>query len=159
MNSPIRNQDLAKQAPHSPRHRIAGFAIASRAVDKCRASLAGTPGAYHYGCPLDTMLFRFKGITGEQFKTAVQNSNDYEDVGNWLLVNGTIKTPDEIKAWSDEMEASNPMENPKKRAYFIENCYKLGLHPETNTTFDWLEADDEATFNRKPATLNFVPTL
>jgi hypothetical protein len=44
MNTPIVARDLTKEAPHSPRERIAGFAIASRAVDKCRASLAGTLG-------------------------------------------------------------------------------------------------------------------
>ena len=115
MNTPIIARDLAKQAPHSPRERIAGFAIASRAVDKCRASLAGTLGEYHYDCPLDNELFTFKGITGEQFKAAVQAANNYEDVGIWLQANGTAKTPVEIKAWSDEMESGSLMKNPEKR--------------------------------------------
>jgi uncharacterized protein DUF5069 len=148
MNTPMIVRDLTKHAPHSPRERIAGFAIASRAVDKCRASLAGTQGEYHYDCPLDNMLFNFKGITGEQFKTAVQASTSYEEIGAWLQANGTTKTPVEIKAWSDEMEASSPMKNPERRAYFIENCQKIGLNPQTNTTFDWLEADDRASFSR-----------
>jgi hypothetical protein len=97
------------------------------------------------------MLFGFKGITGEQFKTAVQASKNYEDVGVWLQANGTAKTPAEIKTWSDEMEAGSPMNNPERRAYFIENCSKLGLNPETTTTFDWLEADDRASFSSKSA--------
>jgi hypothetical protein len=150
MSTPITPRDLTKQAPHSPRERIGGFVIASRTVDKCRASLAGTLGEYHYDCPLDNMLFSFKGITGEQFKTAVQASANYEDVGAWLLANGTKKTPVEIKAWSDATEASSMMKNPEKRAYFIENCSRLMLNPETNSTFDWLEADDRASFRRKP---------
>jgi len=149
MNTLIIDRDLTKQAPHSPRERIAGFAIASRAVDKCRASVAGTLGEYHYDCPLDNQLFSFKGVTGAQFKTAVQASKNYEDVGIWLLANGTTKTPAEIKAWSDEMEAGSPMKNPERRAFFIENCSKLGLNPEMNTTFDWLEADDRESFRRK----------
>jgi len=149
MNTPIVDRDLTKQAPHSPRNRIAGFAIASRAADKCRASLAGTLGEYHYDCPLDNMLFSFKGINGEQFKTAVQAAKNYEDVGAWLQANGTMKTPVEIKTWSDEMEAGSPMKNPEKRAFFIENCSKLGLNPQTNSTFDWLEADDRESFRRK----------
>ena len=120
MTTPIITRDLTKQAPHSPRERIAGFAIASRAVDKCRASLAGTLGEYHYDCPLDNLLFSFKGINGEQFKTAVQSAKNYEDVGIWLQANGTTKTPVEIKAWSDEMEAGSLMKNPEKRAYFME---------------------------------------
>ncbi len=120
MSTPIAVRDLSKQAPHSPRQRAGGFVIASRAVDKCRAVLAGTPGEYYYDCPLDNMLFGFKGITGEQFKT-----------------------------WSDEMEAGSPMNNPERRAHFIENCSKLGLNPETTTTFDRLEADDRASFSSK----------
>ena len=149
MNTPIIARDLAKQAPHSPRERLAGFAIASRAVDKCRASLAGTPGEYHYDCPLDNLLFTFKGINGEQFKTAVKASTNYEEVGAWLQANGTAKTPVEIKSWSDEMEAGSLMKDPEKRSYFIESCARLGLNPQMNTTFDWLEADDRASFNHK----------
>ena len=149
MNDPIIARDLTKQSPHSPRDRLAGFAIARRTVDKCRASLAGTLGDYHYDCPLDNMLFSFKGITGEQFKTAIQASKDYEDVGAWLHANGTKKTPDEVRIWSDEMEASSLIKNPEKRAYFIEDCHRLGLNPQMNSTFDWLEADDRDTFRRK----------
>jgi hypothetical protein len=149
MTTPIIARDLTKQAPHSPRERIAGFVIASRAVDKCRASLAGTPGEYHYDCPLDNLFFSFKGINGEQFKAAVQAAKNYEDVGIWLQANGTKKTPAEIKSWSDEMEAGSLMKNPEKRDYFMESCSKLGLNPQMNTTFDWLEADDRESFRRK----------
>jgi hypothetical protein len=151
MSTPIVVRDLAKQAPHSPRQRISGFAIACRAVDKCRATLAGTAGEYHFDCSLDNMLFTFKGITGDQFKTAVQVATTYEDVGAWLLVNGTAKTPVEIKAWSDQVEASSLMKVPEKRSYFIESCHKIGLNPETNSTFDWLEGDDRSTFSRRSA--------
>jgi len=149
MTTPIIVRDLTKQPPHSPRDRIAGFVIASRAVDKCRASLAGTIGEYHYDCPLDKMLFGFKGITGEQFKTAVQASKNYEDVGAWLQANGTAKTPVEVKVWSDATEAGSLMKDPEKRAYFMEDCSRLGLNPEMNSTFDWLEADDRESFRRK----------
>jgi hypothetical protein len=69
MSTPFIVRDLNKQAPHSPRERLAGFAIALRAVDKCLASMAGKLGQYCYDCPLDNSLFSFKGITGEQFKT------------------------------------------------------------------------------------------
>jgi hypothetical protein len=148
MNTPIIALDLTKQAPHSPRERLAGFVIANRAVDKCRASLAGTLGEYHYDCPLDNMLFSFKGITGEQFKTAVQASTNNEEVGAWLQANGTARTPAEIKAWSDDTEASSLMKDPEKRSYFIESCSRLGLNPQMNSTFDWLEADDRESFRR-----------
>ena len=151
MNSTIIARDLTQQAPHSPRERLAGFVIAKRTIDKCRASVAETLGEYHYDCPLDNMLFTFKGINGAQFKAAVQNSENYEDVGTWLLANGTPKTPAEIKAWSNQMEAASLMKDPEKRAHFIEGCAKLGLNPEKATLFDLLEADDRATFSQKAA--------
>jgi len=150
MNTPFIARDLTKQAPHSPRERIAGFVIARRAVDKCRASLAGMLGEYIYNCPLDKLLFNFKGITSEQFQTAVQSSTNDEALGLWLETNGTTKTPVEIKNWSDEMEASTPMKDPERRSYFIQQCSHLGLNPQMNTTFDWLEADDRESFRRKP---------
>jgi hypothetical protein len=148
MNTSILDRDLTKQAPHSPRERLAGFVIARRAIDKCRASASGKPGEYHYDCPLDNQLFSFKGITGAQFKTAVMEAKNYEDVGTWLLANGIKKTTEEIKAWSDSMEAGSMMKNPEKRAFFTEECKKLGLDPEKSTTFDWLDADDRESFKR-----------
>ena len=146
MNTPIVNLDLSEQAPHSPRERLGGFAIACRAVDKCRASLAGTLGDYHYDCPLDKQLFSFKGITGDQFTAAVKAAKNYDEVGTWLLNHGTEKTPPEIEDWSDDQEADSLMNNPEKRAYFVEACQKLGLNPDKTTTFDWLEADDRFSF-------------
>jgi starvation-inducible DNA-binding protein len=150
VNTSITDLDLTQEAPHSPRNRIAGFAIASRAVDKCRASVAGTLGAYHYDCPLDNVLFTFKGITGEQFKSAVESSTTYEEIGTWLLSHGNPKTPAEVKTWSDEVEAGSPMKSNEKRDAFIHNCSMLGLIPETSTGFDLLEADDKANFKHEP---------
>ena len=146
MNTPIIDMDLSEQAPHSPRERIGGFAIACRAVDKCRASLAGTPGEYRFDCPLDQRLFSFKGITGDQFKAAVKVAKNYDEVGAWLLANGTAKTAPEIEDWSDDMEAASPIKNPEKRDHFIEECHRLGLNPDKTTTFAWLEADDRFSF-------------
>lgn len=148
MSKPFVVRDLKNEAPHSPRERLAGFVIASRTIDKCRASVAGTLGDYHYDCPLDKSLFTFKGVTADQFKAAVQAAKDYDEMGVWLHANGTAKTAEEIKAWSDEMEASSLIKDPAKRDYFIENCHKLGLNPQTNSTFEWLEADDRESFRR-----------
>jgi hypothetical protein len=139
-------RDLSKQAPHSPRDRIGGFAIACRAVDKCRASLAGKLGEYHYDCPLDNQLFSFKGITGEQFTAEVKIAKNYDEIGTWLLANGTAKTAPEIEDWSDDQEAGSPMNNPEQRDHFIESCHRLGLNPDKTTNFDRLEADDRFSF-------------
>src|SRR5580693_1196983 len=106
MKTTIEDRDLTKQAPRSPRDRFGGFAIIGRTVDKCRASISGRLGEYHYDCPLDNQLFGFKGINGEQFKTVVSTSQTYEDVATWLQSNGARKTPEEIRAWSEKVEAA-----------------------------------------------------
>ena len=47
-------RNLAKDYPRSPRETLCGYVIAARTLDKCRASLAGTAGEYHFDCPLVT---------------------------------------------------------------------------------------------------------
>jgi hypothetical protein len=146
MKNTLLSKDLSKQAPVSPRHRLAGYVIAGRAADKCRAGIAGTIGSYHYDCPLDNMFFTFKGITSSQFKSAVKNAKSEKEIGEWLAENGKKHTTAEIKTWSDETERSSMINNPETKAAFTENCKKAGLNPETASTFDWLDADDKAGF-------------
>lgn len=155
MTTPIANRDLSKQAPHSPRDRFGGFVILARTVDKCRASMAGTLGEYHYNCPLDNQLFGFKGIDGAKFKAVVSFAKYYEEAATWLQANGTPKTPAEIKMWSDSAEALKlkdvpALQAPDHRKSVEESCHKLGLNYEAATLFEWLEADDRASFQKHP---------
>ncbi len=149
MSTTITPRDLTKQAPHSPRVRFGGFVILARAVDKCLASIAGKTGDYHFDCPLDNVLFGFKGIKADDFKAVVQKSKTYEEVAAWVLANGTRKTAEEIKTWSDKVEASSIYNDPEKRDYFIGACKELGLDPAKSTTFDWLDADDKFSFKKQ----------
>jgi len=46
--------DLTRRAPRGVLAPLGVYgAVVARMVDKCRAELAGTPGSYHYNCPLD----------------------------------------------------------------------------------------------------------
>jgi len=139
-------KDLTKEPPRSPRIRIGGYVILARAIDKCHALLAGKLGEYHYDCPLDNMLFSFKGVTGDDFKAQVQAGASDEALAAWLDAHGTPKTAAEVKAWSDGMDAANPYNDPERRAWFVEQTTALGLDAEKTTLFDWLEADDKASY-------------
>jgi hypothetical protein len=150
MKTPIVDRDLTHEAPHSPRERFGDFAILGRTVDKCRASISGKLGEYHYDCPLDNQLFGFKGVNGAQFKTAVSSAKNYEDVAIWLQINGAPKTPGEITAWSDKVEALKmkdipTFQDPERRKELGQHCRELGLDFETATLFEWLDADDKAS--------------
>src|SRR5215472_6981465 len=61
-------KDLAKEPPRSLCQRIGGYAVLARMADKGRATLNGTAGEYHFNCPLDNMLFSFKGVQAEVVK-------------------------------------------------------------------------------------------
>ena len=139
-------KDLTKEPPRSPRLRLGGYVILARTTDKCRAFLAGKIGDYHYDCPLDNMLFGFKGVTGDDFKAKVKAGASDGDMVVWMNSHGQPKTPEEIKEWSDGMEATNPYSNPERRDWFAEQTKPLGLDPASTTLFDWLEADDKASY-------------
>ena len=142
----MKAKDLTREAPRSPRVRVRDYAILARAADKARAELAGHAGAYHFNCPLDRTLFAFKGVTGEDFLERVKRGASDEALALWLDGHGLDKTPEEIRAWSDSMEAYCLYNNLEKRPGFVEECKRLGLNPARTTMFEWLEADDKASF-------------
>jgi len=141
-------RDLTKVAPRSPRVRIGGYAILARMADKGRAFLNGTAGEYHFDCPVDNMLFGFKGVTGAEARPLLASGASDEQIAAWLDKHGTPKTAAEVKAWSDSVEASRPYHDPESKEWFAGECARLGLKPETTTLFDYLEADDRDTFKK-----------
>jgi hypothetical protein len=148
MNSKVIGKDLTKEAPRSPRVRIGGYAILARTYDKCCALIAGNIGEYHFDCPLDNTLFGFKGVKGDDFKAEVEKGATVEEMAKWLDTHGDKKTRDEVKAWSDEVEATNPSNNPEKREWFEEQVKPHGLDPAKTSLFDWLETDDKASYQK-----------
>jgi hypothetical protein len=141
-------KDLSKEPARSPRIRVGGYAILARMADKGRASLNGTAGDYHFDCPVDNMLFGFKGVKGTEVKPVLESGASDEQIAAWLNTHGTPKTAAEVKAWSDSVEAERPYNNPEHREWFAGECAQLGLKPETTTLFDYLEADDLASFKK-----------
>jgi len=81
--------DLANgEFPRSPRETLAGYVVAARTLDKCRAELADTIGDYHFDCPLDNFFLNFSGISAEEFKTFVATGADDDAVGKWIADKG-----------------------------------------------------------------------
>ncbi|HZS17872.1 MAG TPA: DUF5069 domain-containing protein [Candidatus Udaeobacter sp.] len=151
MKKKVTGKNLRKEAPRSPRIRVGGYAILGRTIDKCRALVAGDIGDYHFDCPLDNMLFGFKGVRGEDFKAQIEQGASDEEIVEWLEQNGEPKTPEEIERWSNEVEASSLYHHPEKRDFFSEEVRKLGLDPAKTTTFEWLELDDKLSTERSAA--------
>src|SRR5436853_7374209 len=111
MHKLVTGKDLTKEAPRSPRIRVGGYAILGRTIDKCRALVAGNIGEYHFDCPLDNMLFGFKGIKGADFKAQIENGASDQQIAEWLDQTGDKTTPDQINRWSDEGETNQPYDH------------------------------------------------
>ena len=142
-------KDLTREAPRSPRVRLGGYALMARMIDKGRATINGTNGEYHFDCPVDNMLFSFKGVKGDEVRQLLASGASDDDVLAWFNSHGTPKSDSEIKAWSAGAEASSLYDNSEKREWFSEECRRLGLDPARTTLFAYLEADDRQSFQKK----------
>lgn len=138
-------KDLSKAPPRSPGARLGGFAILGRTIDKCHAELWGNSGEYHFNCPLDKEFFAFVGIDGVAFKKYVEQGHTDDEVAHWVKTAGTLHTDDEIEVWSRERERENYSNKPDTKAWLEHENLRLGL-PKDGTLFDYLDADDKASF-------------
>ena len=135
-------KDLSEVPPRSPRERIGGYAILARCLDKGRAELNETAGEFHFNCPLDNMLFSFKGVNGEDVRKLLEDGASDEKVLQWLNSHGTPRTEKEITEWSAKVDAARPYDDPEKKEWFAGECARLGLDPERTTLFEYLDEDD-----------------
>ena len=93
--------DLTKTSPRSPRAPLGDYKIlAARALDKCRAELAGTSGSYHFNCPLDQAFFKFTKIDSEQFKNFVATGASDQEVTDWISKESRVQDKAKIAAWA-----------------------------------------------------------
>ena len=144
----IPSKDLTKEAAVSPRQRTGGYVILSRMTEKARADINGKMGDYHTDCPLDHMLLDWKGVEYAPVRKALEGGASDEEIAKYLDTHGTSKTPDEIKQWSDGMEKASLHGDPEKGAWFDGEVKKLGLDPAKTTVFEFLEADDKASYKK-----------
>jgi hypothetical protein len=91
-----------KQYPRSLREMLAGYVIAVRALDKCRAELAKWQGEYHANCPLDQMWLKFAEIDFDAFKAFVASGATDEAVIEWIRKQAKKRPRSEIIAWNNK---------------------------------------------------------
>jgi hypothetical protein len=139
-------KDLTRESPRSPRERVGRYVIVGRTIDKCRASIAGTLGDYHTNCPLDHLLLDWKGIGWEAFRAEIVAGSTDDEVVRFLDENGIEKSAEEVDAWNECMVAFVPLDSAAMREWFMGARESMGFDPRTTTLFDYLDADDRATF-------------
>lgn len=77
-------KDLRKQDPRPAEEKLAGYSMAARCLDKCRASLLGWQGSFTYGCPLDQQFLNEAGLDNDEFKNFVATGASDEEVAQWI---------------------------------------------------------------------------
>lgn len=87
--------DLRNRAPRSPYEKLGGVHFLPRTIDKMRAELAGTPGAYYSRRGASVRVFQLFGIDADTFAEIVRQNPT--DEGVWEAL-GTHKklTPAEV---------------------------------------------------------------
>jgi hypothetical protein len=89
-----------KESPRSPRETLGGYALAARALDKCRAALVGWQGDYLSNCPLDQRWLGFAGIDYEAFRGFVATGATDVEVAKWISEHTKKRPQAEIDAWN-----------------------------------------------------------
>ncbi len=139
--------DLTKGFPHSPHAMLGGYILAKRALDKCRAELAGTIGEYHFDCPLDNMFLGFAELKGSDLRDFVATGADDEAVGQWIEKHAKQRPRIEIIKWNNDLRYKRISELPDKLQEFMEEYIPQNVPPEVihhiRYFFDIFDAEEK----------------
>jgi hypothetical protein len=105
-------KDLSRDFPRSPREMLVGYVIAGRTLDKCRATIVGTNGEYHFDCPLDNFFFSFAEISGNEFKDFVASGATDDEVAKWIEQKAKPRPRIEIIKWNNDLRYKRLSEMP-----------------------------------------------
>ncbi|HEY4300955.1 MAG TPA: DUF5069 domain-containing protein [Candidatus Didemnitutus sp.] len=139
--------NLTQHPPRSPRVRLGGLVVLPRIIDKARAHLTGKCGEYKWNNPLDQRLFKFLGVTTEDFLAAVKAAESDTAVLAWINAHARPERHEwEIAAWSAWVENLAPGD-AHRHGIFLEDIKAKCPHREDiRTLFDRLDMDDYVTF-------------
>ena len=113
--------DLTRHYPASPHAMLGGYILAKRALDKCRAELAGTIGEYHFDCPMDNMFLSFAELKGSDFRDFVATGADDAAVAQWIEKNAKKRERIEIIKWNNDLRYKRISECPDKIQEYMED--------------------------------------
>lgn len=91
-----------KQFPRSPREALAGYVLAARALDKCRADLVGWQGEFHSNCPLDQRWLKFAEIDYKEYRSFVATGATDEEVAVWIGEHAKKRSRADIVIWNNK---------------------------------------------------------
>lgn len=134
-------KDLGREYPRSPRDTLAGYVIAARCLDKCRALLNGSIGEYRFASYLDRQFFDFAGIDADKFKDFVATGATDDEVAAWVQQNAAARTHIDVIKWNNRMREMQISELPDKNQEFLED-YIPKFTPKNRPVYRWFDVYD-----------------
>jgi Domain of unknown function (DUF5069) len=133
--------DLTTSFPRSPREMLAGYVIAARTLDKCRAVIAGTAGEYHFDCPLDNHFLNFTGITAAAFREFVATGATDADVAAWITARSKVTDRAELVQWNNRLRNTRLCDMPVELQLFLEDYIPKHI-PRNRPVYVWFDVYD-----------------
>lgn len=130
-----------KQVPRSPRALLAGYVLAGRAVDKCRAVLAGMQGEYHSNCPVDQIWLKFTEINYDEFRAFVATGATDEEIERWISEKARKRSRVEIIAWNNKQRDLRLSDLPAETQEYMED-YVQQFIPRNRVVYHWFDVYD-----------------
>ena len=130
-----------KQFPRSPRETLGGYVLAARAVDKCRAVLAGQEGEYHSNCPLDQRRLKFAEIDYDAFRSFVATGATDAEIDSWIREHAKKRSRTEIIAWYNKERDLRLSDLPPETQEFMED-YIAKFVPRNRVVYHWFDVYD-----------------
>lgn len=124
-------RDLRKDFPRSPAESLADYAIAARALDKCRAEIMGWQGDYHYDCPMTHLFLDFAGIKADDFKTFVATGATDDEVAEWIREHAIQRKRIEVLRWSNHWREKRISDLNERLQCLMEDYVKRNLPAES----------------------------
>jgi len=130
-----------KEFPRSPRATLAGYVLAARAVDKCRAVLVGWQGEYHSNCPLDQRWLKFAEIDYNEFRAFVATGSTDDEIAAWIDKHAKKRPRVEIIKWSNQQRDLRLSDLPAEIQEYMED-YVQQFVPRNRPVYHWFDVYD-----------------
>ena len=142
MFSSTKNRDRdGKQFPRSPRETLADYVLAARAVDKCRAVLAGWEGEYHSNCPLDQRWLKFAEIDYDEFRSFVATGATDNEIAAWIGEHAKKRSRADIIMWNNEERDLRLSDLSPELQEYMEDYIATSV-PRHRVVYQWFDVYD-----------------
>jgi hypothetical protein len=130
-----------KEFPRSPRETLAGYVLAARALDKCRAVLAGRQGEFHSNCPLDQRWLRFAEIDYNAYKAFVATGATDDEVAAWIGEHARKRSRADIVVWNNKERDLRLSDLSPELQEYMED-YIASSVPRNRVVYNWFDVYD-----------------